>query len=78
MFPIIDPRLLELFNTIQSLAGEQPVYLVGGAVRDLLLGQNPKDLDFVIPAGSIPLAKAVKKALHGVWYALDDERQTAR
>ena len=78
MFPNIDPQLLELFNTIQSLAGELPVYLVGGAVRDLLLGQNPKDLDFVVPSGSIPLAKAVKKTLRGVWYALDDERQTAR
>lgn len=78
MFPNIDPEVSELFNTIQSLAGEQPVYLVGGAVRDLLLGQNPKDLDFVLASGSIPLAKAVKKALHGVWYALDDERQSAR
>ena len=78
MFPYNDPEVLGLFNTIQSLAGEQPVYLVGGAVRDLLLGQNPKDLDFVLSTGSIALAKAVKKALHGVWFALDDERQTAR
>lgn len=78
MFPYIDPEVLELFNTIQSLAAEQPVYLVGGAVRDLLLRQNPKDLDFVLPNGSIALAKTVKKALHGVWFALDDERQTAR
>ncbi len=78
MLPNINPETLTLFNTIQSLAGEQPVYLVGGAVRDLLLGQNPKDLDFVLSTGSIPLAKAVKKALRGVWYALDNERHSAR
>jgi tRNA nucleotidyltransferase/poly(A) polymerase len=78
MFPKIDPKVIDLFNSIQSLGGEQPVYLVGGAVRDLLLGLNPKDLDFVLPTGSVALAKAVKQALHGVWYALDDERQTAR
>jgi tRNA nucleotidyltransferase/poly(A) polymerase len=78
MFPNLDPETLALFKKIQSLAGEQPVYLVGGAVRDLLLGQNPKDLDFALASGSIALAKAVKNALHGVWFALDDARQTAR
>ena len=78
MFANLDPEALALFEKIQFLAGDQPVYLVGGAVRDLLLGQNPKDLDFVLASGSIALAKAVKKSLHGVWFALDDARQTAR
>ncbi len=78
MIPTIERGHLDLLKNIQALAGDQPVYLVGGAVRDLLLGQNPKDLDFVLPTGSIALAKTVKKSLHGVWYALDDARQTAR
>lgn len=35
------------------------LYLVGGCVRDLLLGALPKDVDVVIEGSAMPLAKAV-------------------
>ncbi|MEA4811067.1 MAG: HD domain-containing protein [Anaerolineaceae bacterium] len=73
-----DNQALALFSTIQGLAADETVYLVGGAVRDALLGINPKDFDFVLPSGSLELARKVKKTLHGAGYTLDDERQTAR
>jgi len=37
-------------------AAEEPVYLVGGAVRDLLLGQPRADVDLVVLGGAAALA----------------------
>ena len=56
----------------------QPVYLVGGAVRDALLGRISHDLDFVVPANAIKLAFAVADALGVPAYVLDRERDTGR
>lgn len=53
---------------------EQKVYLVGGAVRDLLLGKAVHDFDFVTAQGSRDLARALRKKLGGACFALDDER----
>ena len=37
-------------------ASEAPVYLVGGAVRDLLLGRSRADLDLVVEGDAAALA----------------------
>ncbi len=55
-----------------------PVYLIGGAVRDLLLKRPAHDLDFVMPGDVRRVARAVADALDGAFYMLDDERSTAR
>ena len=39
-----------------------PVYLVGGAVRDILLGFTPKDWDFCTPLSPEEIEKAVRNA----------------
>lgn len=49
---------------VQRLAGEPGVFLVGGAVRDLLLGGEPFDLDLVVERDPAP-----------VWTRLDGEVQ---
>jgi tRNA nucleotidyltransferase/poly(A) polymerase len=37
----------------------QPLYLVGGSVRDLLIGvPNIKDIDLLMPSGSEEIARA--------------------
>lgn len=56
----------------------QPVYLVGGAVRDALLGGYTNDLDFVLPQGAIKLAFQIGDALGEPAYVLDRERDTGR
>ena len=71
-------RILAFLSEIRGLLRTEKVYLVGGAVRDLLLGTPAHDLDFVLAKDSVRLAKAVKKHFRGVWYTLDDEHQTAR
>ena len=56
----------------------QPVYLVGGAVRDALLGRYTNDLDFALPQDAIKLAFQIGDALGQPAYALDRERDTGR
>jgi len=74
----LDRDLLQLLELIRESASDTRVYLVGGAIRDLLLGRSAKDLDFVQAHGSIQLAKAVSRRLKGAMYTLDDVRNSAR
>jgi tRNA nucleotidyltransferase (CCA-adding enzyme) len=44
---------------IAQAAGETPVYLVGGAVRDLLLGREPRPPDVAVEGEAIALARRI-------------------
>ncbi len=57
---------------------DQPAWLVGGYVRDLLLGRPSHDLDMIVPEGGIRLARALASAFDGAWFVLDDERDVGR
>ncbi len=75
----LDPETRQLLELVRSSAPDDlPVHLVGGAVRDLVLGRPVNDFDFVVPAQSLDLAKKVRHQLHAVGFTLDDERQTGR
>jgi tRNA nucleotidyltransferase (CCA-adding enzyme) len=43
-------------DAVREAAGEDPVYLVGGAVRDLLLGRKRADVDLVVVGDAFALA----------------------
>lgn len=70
--PLMD-RLRPLLAT-----EEAPVFLVGGAVRDALLGRVTYDLDFVVSEAAIVLAFRVGDALGAPAFVLDRERDIAR
>lgn len=70
-FPLLD-------SVKDALPPAQEIYLVGGAVRDALLGRESHDLDFAVPAGGIMLARRIANALKGAFYPLDVERDTGR
>lgn len=53
-------------------------YLVGGAVRDAILGRPTNDLDFAVSQDAIGLGRRVADKLEGAFYPLDPERDTAR
>ena len=53
-------------------------YLVGGAIRNLLLDLPIEDLDFIIEGPVKPVLQQVKRALFAKAYILDDARQTSR
>ena len=52
--------------------------LVGGAVRDLLLGRPVHDWDLVVERDAIPLARATANRLSVAFFPLDQERDTGR
>ncbi len=72
-FPPIVQRLRPLL-----LAQEQPVYFVGGMVRDALMGRAVHDVDLVVASGAIALTFRLADALGLPAFALDDERDVGR
>jgi len=69
-----------LMARLRPILGQHhsPIYLVGGAVRDALLGRTSHDLDFIVPQGAVRLAFQIANALNVPAYVLDRERDTGR
>jgi len=73
-----NPAFPPLYHQIVEVLKPSAAFLVGGAVRDLLLGKPIHDLDFALPKDTILYAKKVADQLNGDFYLLDKERQAAR
>jgi tRNA nucleotidyltransferase/poly(A) polymerase len=67
-----------LIDRVREVLPGQEIYLVGGAVRDILLGHLSRDLDFALPSDGIALARRVANALKADFMTLDSERDTGR
>lgn len=67
-----------LIDRIREALPDQELYLVGGAVRDMLLKRSSPDFDFAVPSKGIALARRVANALEADFMVLDDERDTGR
>ena len=76
--PSLDSFSPLLASVCEALLDVQGVYLVGGAVRDVLLGRASHDLDFAVPTDGIKLARRVANKMKGAFYPLDVERDTGR
>lgn len=61
-----------------AIPPDQEIYLVGGAVRDLLLGRQVKDFDFLMPKNAIQIGRKVANALGTGFYPLDVSRDFGR
>ncbi len=57
---LIDPRAIETVETLQDAGFE--TYIVGGAVRDLLLGLHPKDFDIATSATPEEVKRLFRRA----------------
>jgi tRNA nucleotidyltransferase/poly(A) polymerase len=72
-------RIRELWTLLRREAPREiPVYLVGGAVRDLLRGSPVHDLDLVINGEVRRLAHRMANLIDGDFYVLDEGRDTVR
>ncbi len=57
----LEPELLETCRTLGDIAEQGTLFIVGGAVRDILLGRNPVEVDLVVQGSADELAqKAVQ------------------
>ncbi len=69
----------ELFDRVRSaLPTSLKIYLVGGAVRDILLSRRTHDLDFTLAGDVLNLSRRLADQLGGAYFPLDEERDTAR
>jgi tRNA nucleotidyltransferase (CCA-adding enzyme) len=50
---------------VAALDSEDSVYVVGGAVRDLLLDREPRELDFVVEGDAVAVARRAAERLGG-------------
>jgi tRNA nucleotidyltransferase/poly(A) polymerase len=67
-----------LIDRVRDILPDQEIYLVGGAVRDMLLNRLSHDLDFALPSNGVALARRVANALKADFMVLDNERDTGR
>lgn len=69
--------MLDMLREFLAARGT-PAYLVGGAVRDLLLGRETHDLDVSVPGPAAPLARAFADRMGGAFFVMDEEYDVAR
>ncbi len=62
----------------QIIPDDMEIYLVGGAVRDALLGRVSNDLDLVLPGDALKAARRLASRLPAAYFPLDEERGVAR
>jgi tRNA nucleotidyltransferase/poly(A) polymerase len=73
------PEVSSVLDLIQScLEKDVDLYLVGGGIRDVLLGRKLQDLDFSMSSDPTSLARRVADRLKAGFFVLDDDRHTAR
>jgi putative nucleotidyltransferase with HDIG domain len=79
---VINPINLTFSPLLERIRAVIPVdltiHLVGGAVRDALLGKPVHDMDFVLSASALNAARSVANDLGSDFFVLDEDRETGR
>ncbi len=66
-------------RVIRFVASEvEEAYIAGGRVREVLLGKTEKDVDLVVAADAIALARRLADRTGGAFYVLDEDTDAAR
>ncbi|MFC1870055.1 CCA tRNA nucleotidyltransferase [Chloroflexota bacterium] len=76
----IVPSLLAPLAAVSRLLAEREVksYLVGGIVRDVLLGRDTADIDIAVAGDALEIASEVAAALGGKYVLLDEVNRVGR
>ncbi len=69
---------LKFITTLHGLQYSTDAYIVGGTVRDILIGKEPVDIDIVVSSNAERFAKDLFKNVGGVLFLLDKKRGVFR
>ena len=78
--PLIKPSASLLLNKVYNFLAEEGIqsYLIGGFVRDMLLGRDTADIDIAVAADALEIAPKVATAFGGKYVLLDEENGIGR
>ena len=76
----IEPGASPLLTTVSNFLTERNIksYLVGGFVRDVLLGRDTADIDIAVAADAVEIASKIANALGGKFVLLDKANRVGR
>lgn len=70
------PRVVRQLQEI--LKHNSDVYLVGGVIRDAILGRDSKDIDIVVSGNAIEIARQTANSLNAAFYPLKESFNAGR
>jgi putative nucleotidyltransferase with HDIG domain len=78
--PMTTPLIFSpvLNHILSAFPTDIPIYLVGGAVRDLLLSRSVHDYDFILPDNTLDISRQIANRIGAAYFPLDSTRGTAR
>lgn len=76
--PLLWPDFILNLQDILPDLTDEPVYVVGGAVRDALLHRPIRDIDLIVADQGIQLARRIANYFKGHFFSLDVERDVGR
>ena len=65
-------------QTLKEFSGQKDFYLVGGTIRDILLGVEPRDYDFAVSGSGIKFARSFARKIKGAFVLLSEADDEAR
>ena len=69
---------IQHISILKELEYNTNAYLVGGTVRDMVIGKEPADIDIVVTCDAERFARALSKKIDGTLFLLDKERGVFR
>jgi poly(A) polymerase len=76
---LMDTEITALIGHVAQLVPEgTAAYIVGGTVRDILMGRSPADLDLAVGCGTGAFARSCADTLGGSAFAMDEARGVYR
>lgn len=71
-------KVFEFLSILRNLPDSKDAYIVGGTVRDMIIGKDPVDVDIVVSGNAGRFARSILKKIDGTLFLLDKERGVFR